>query len=154
MLAGLLRHGGIIGAGALVAGLLILAIDWLTVLDSEGERIRESIVADIGGAALVVTGLFILWVLWRQKADARDFQTEGVAAEAEIEDMRLGFYGTDITIRFTDALGQEHRAHLAGNNLATRPGFGPGTRLAIRYDPANPRRLRFQDTLDRLAPRA
>lgn len=138
---------------ALIAGITILVIDWLLVLDTPGERIRESVVSDIGGAALVITGIVILTILRAQKRDAERFQADGLEAEAVVETVRLGFFGTDVTIRFDDAGGTSRTARLQGSNLSARPGFGPGTRVSVRYDPANPADLRFQDTLDTLAPR-
>ncbi|MEM9756913.1 MAG: DUF3592 domain-containing protein [Pseudomonadota bacterium] len=153
MIAKLIRHGGAIGLLALVSGLVILVIDWTRQLDAPDERIKESIVSDIGGAALVLTGAAILAVLWLRRGDAGRFQTEGRATEAEIEAVRLSFFGTEVRLRFDDAAGVAQRVTLRGSNLALRPGLAPGTRVPIRYDPENPRRLRFQDALDSLAPR-
>lgn len=153
MLDRILRHGGVIGLVAILAGLVILAIDWLLVLDTPGERIRESVVSDIGGAALVVTGALILLVLRFQRGDAARFQDAGILADAVVEDVRLGFFGTDVALRFEDHGGVEHRVSLKGSNLSMRPGFGPGTTVIIRYDPENPNVFRFQETLDTLAPR-
>ena len=153
MQSGFFRPGVLIGLLALVAGLAILVIDWLFVLDTPGERIRESLVSDIGGVALVVTGAAILYVLWRQRGDASRFQREGVLADAVVEDVRLGFFGTDVTVRFEDHAGETRRVTLRGSNLALRPAFGPGTTVTIRYDPENPSVFRFQETLDTLAPR-
>ena len=145
--------GALVGLVALLSGVTILVIDWLTVLDQPGEQIRESVVSDIGGAALVVTGLVILAVLWFQRGDAGRFQREGVLADGVVEDVRLSFFGTDVTVRFEDHSGETHVVTLRGSNLAMRPGFGPGTTVMLRYDPENPARLRFQETLDTLAPR-
>ncbi|MEM8881491.1 MAG: hypothetical protein AAGC82_12935 [Pseudomonadota bacterium] len=142
-----------LGALALAAGLVILAIDWLLVLDAPGEQIRESVVSDVGGAALVVTGMVILGAVWLQRGDACRFQREGIATEAVVKDLKLGFFGTDVTLAFADQSGAQHQVTLRGSNLALQPGFGPGTSLPIRYHPDNPRLLRFQDTLDTLAPR-
>ena len=148
-----IRPGVLLGAAALLAGAAVLVIDWLFVLDTPGERIRESVASDIGGAALVLTGAAILTVMAYQRSDAGRFQRDGVLADAVIEDVTLGFFGTDIRLRFEDHSGTSHRIRLRGSNLALRPGFGPGTTVIIRYDPANPARLRFQETLDSLAPR-
>lgn len=149
----LLRPGALIGLLACLSGLAILAMDWLLVLDSPGERIRESVVSDIGGAALVLTGLAILTTLWFQRSDAGRFQRDGVETEGVIEDIKLGFFGADVTVRFEDLQGGTRTVRLRGSNLTLRPGMAPGTPVALRYDPANPARLRFQDTLDTLAPR-
>ncbi|MBF9036569.1 hypothetical protein HKCCE2091_20215 [Rhodobacterales bacterium HKCCE2091] len=148
-----LGNGSAVGAGAVALGLLIWIVDWVQVLDGPDERIRESVVSDIAGAALIVVGAAILIVLGRQKADARDFQRNGRPADAVVQAIDLNFYGTDVILRYEDEAGETHTARLAGSNFNTRPGFGPGDRVAIRYDPANPGRLRFQDTLDKLAPR-
>lgn len=148
-----IRPGALIGLAALTSGIAILAIDWLTVLDTPDERIRESVVSDIGGAALVLTGLVILAILWLQRRDAGRFQEDGVLTDGVVDDVRLGFFGTDVTVRFEDHSGESHQVRLRGSNLAMRPGFGPGTTVMIRYDPKNPARLRFQETLDTLAPR-
>ena len=148
-----LKPGVLLGTAALAAGAVILVIDWLLVLDAPGERIRESVASDIGGAALALTGAAILTVMAFQRNDAGRFQREGVLADAVIEQVTLGFFGTDIRLRFEDHSGTTHRIRLRGSNLALRPGFGPGTTVMIRYDPDNPARLRFQETLDSLAPR-
>lgn len=153
MLTQLLRHGRAIGLFALAAGLLILVIDWTRRLDEPGEQIAESVVADIGGVALVITGAAILITLWAQRGDAGRFQRDGVATVATIEDIALNFFGTDVTLSFTDQAGQSQRVTLRGSNLGLRPGIVPGMQVGVRYDSANPRRLRFQDTLDTLAPR-
>ena len=153
MQTGISKLGIALGLAALVSGTAILMIDWLFVLDTPGERIRESVVSDIGGAALVLTGAAILFVLWRQRGDADHFQQQGVVADAVVQEVRLGFFGTDVTVHFEDAAGVAHDVTLRGSNLALRPGFGPGTTVIIRYDPDNPKSLRFQETLDTLAPR-
>ena len=146
------KTGLILGVTAFLAGALILVIDWLFVLDTPGEAIRESIVSDVGGVALLLTGAAILGVLRFQRADADQFQRDGVLTDAVIENISLGFLGTLVTVRFEDLAGTTHQIRLRGSNLAMRPALAPGTTVMIRYDPANPARLRFQETLDSLVP--